>query len=91
VDAIPSAGLGGAAVGHRPPGRARRAAEQQAQVAVDDVGELGGEVRADLFPCLSVERRGGETRPLATSPFQLLSKESRLGTKACSVSVTREG
>jgi hypothetical protein len=37
VDAIPSAGLGCAAVGHRPPGRARRAAEQEAQVAADDV------------------------------------------------------
>ena len=39
-------GAGRAAVGHRPSGRARRPAEQQAQVAADDVGERRRGVRA---------------------------------------------
>jgi hypothetical protein len=41
VDAVPAAGTGCAPVGHRPPGRARRTAEQQPQVAAHDVGESG--------------------------------------------------
>src|SRR3954452_2973731 len=42
VDAVPAAGLRGAAVGHRSPGRALGTAEQQPQVPADDVGERRG-------------------------------------------------
>jgi hypothetical protein len=42
VDAVPAAGSGCAAVGHRSSGRAGGAAQQQTQVASDDVGERGG-------------------------------------------------
>ena len=48
VDAVPAARAGRAAVGHRPAGRARRAAEQQPQVAARDVGERGRGAREQL-------------------------------------------
>src|SRR5215211_453781 len=48
VDAVPAPRLRGAAVGHRPPGRAHRAAEQQPQVAAHDVGERGRGAGAQL-------------------------------------------
>src|SRR6185436_19210720 len=39
MDAVPAAGAGLGAVGHRASGGALRAAEQQAQVAARDIGE----------------------------------------------------
>jgi hypothetical protein len=48
VDAVPAAGLGCAPVGHRSSGRAGGAAQQQTQVAPDDVGERGGGAGAQL-------------------------------------------
>src|SRR5262245_46739857 len=39
MDPVPSAGFGGAAVGHRPSGGAFRAGQQQSQVASGDIGE----------------------------------------------------
>src|SRR5918995_2574391 len=48
VDPVPASRPGRAPVGHRPPGRARRSAQQQPQVAAHDVGERGGGAGADL-------------------------------------------
>ena len=41
VDPVPASRSRGAAVGHGPPRRARRATEEQPQVAAGDVGERG--------------------------------------------------
>jgi hypothetical protein len=48
VDAVPAAGLGLAAVGHRPAGRALRPAQQQPQVAAQDLREGRRGVQAGL-------------------------------------------
>jgi hypothetical protein len=48
VNAVPTAGVGGAAVGHRSSGRAGGTAQQQTQLAPDDVRERGRGAGAEL-------------------------------------------
>ena len=60
VDAVPAAGPRLGPVGHGPPGRAGRPAEQQPQVAAGDVGEGGRGAGAHLeAEVLGVEADGG--------------------------------
>src|SRR5215467_13209102 len=47
VDPVPAAGARPAAVGHRPPGGPGRTAQEQPEVATQDVGEGGRKVGAD--------------------------------------------
>ena len=60
VDAVPAAGFGHGAVGHRAPGRALRPAQQQAQLAARDVGERRAALRRRFepeVPRVEVDRR----------------------------------